>query len=244
MSLQVTDDSKLGIKDPSGKQLDLEAVFMSDSGELRKLKSLLSSQKPTIFTLSYYGCPNLCGMLLNGLVDALKEVDWTLGDNFNAINISFDPREKSDLASEKKRNYLKIYGRDVPRNSWLFLTGDQENIDKATEALGFYYRWDEKMQDFIHAAGIFIVNPEGKVIRYLYGSTFESRNLRLALIESSLASERSFKESFFLFFFEFDSLAKNYQLSLFRVIAITALFAFLAFLLFLMVYNKLMRSRA
>ena len=52
-------------------------------------------------------------------------------------------------------------------DGWHFLTsGDQEPIDRLTAAIGFEYRYDEAMRQFVHAAGIVVATPDGRLSRY------------------------------------------------------------------------------
>ena len=71
--------------------LPLDAVFQDSTGKTIKLGDLFEPGKPVILTMNYYRCPMLCGLLLNGMVDALKEIDLEPGKDFTLVTISFDP---------------------------------------------------------------------------------------------------------------------------------------------------------
>ena len=76
---------------------------------------------------------------------------------------------RQQLAAAKKQTYVKAYNRASGNAGWHFLTGDDANIKRVTDAVGFRYKWDEKTNQFAHASGIFVLTPEGKLARYFYG---------------------------------------------------------------------------
>ena len=65
------------------------------------------------------------------------------------------------------------------------MTGDDLNIRRVTDAVGFRFKWDEKTTQFAHASGIFVTTPEGKLARYFYGIEYPPRDVRLGLVEAS-----------------------------------------------------------
>ena len=111
---------------------------------------------PVVLALVYYSCPMLCNQILNGVLGSLRQVSFNAGEQFEVIAVSFDPRETSELAATKKQTYVKAYNRPGAENGWHFLTGDEANIKRVTEAAGFHYKWDEKTNQFAHASGIMI----------------------------------------------------------------------------------------
>ena len=53
----------------------------------------------------------LCTQVLNGLTSSMKALEFSAGEEFDVIAISFDSREGPELAREKKAAYLARYGR-------------------------------------------------------------------------------------------------------------------------------------
>ena len=49
------------------------------------------------------------------------------------------------------------------------------------------YRYDAATDLYNHASAIFVVTPEGKVSRYLFGVEYSPRDLRLAMVEATRA---------------------------------------------------------
>ena len=86
--------------------------FRDEYGAVVTLGDYFDGTKPVILTLNYYKCPMLCGLQLNGLLDGLKELDWTPGQEFELVTVSINPLETPALATEKKQNYIKRYERE------------------------------------------------------------------------------------------------------------------------------------
>jgi protein SCO1/2 len=165
--------------------LPLDAQFVDADGKAVRLGDYFEGDKPVVLALVYFRCPALCGMILNGTVDVLKRVPWTAGDQFEVVVISFNHDEGPKLAAQKKAGYLFSYDRPGAENGWHFLTGDEGNIRKVTEAIGFGFRWNEKANEFMHPSAIYVITPEGRISRYLYGAYWEPKTMRLALTEAS-----------------------------------------------------------
>src|SRR5262249_5353897 len=157
-----------------------------------------------ILVLAYYRCPMLCNQVLNGLVDGLRGVRFDPGEEFQVVTVSFDAREKPELAAAKKASYVESYGRPTAAGGWHFLTGAQESIDRLTQAVGFRYVYDQKQDQFAHASGIMLLTPQGKIARYFYGIRYPSRDLRLALVEASQGKIGSPVDQVLLFCYHYD----------------------------------------
>jgi len=122
---------------------------------------------------------------MNGMIEALEEIKWSIGTEFDVINVSIDPAETPALALAKKRTYLKRYGRAGASNGWRFLTGDQQAIQQLAHQVGFRYAYDKPSKQYAHPSGLVILTPEGKVSSYLFGITYSSKDLLAALKRAS-----------------------------------------------------------
>src|ERR1043165_4225358 len=116
-------------------QVPLNLTFLDETGRTVQLNEYFGS-RPVILVLAYYDCPMLCTLVLNGLTESLTELKFNVGQEFNIITVSFDPREKPELAAEKKETYVRRYGRAGASLGWHFLTGDEANIKRLAEAVG------------------------------------------------------------------------------------------------------------
>lgn len=166
------------------EQLPLDLTFTDDSGHPVQLGDYFGD-KPVILVMAYYECPMLCTLVLNGLLNSLEAIDFDLGDQFDVVTISMDPGETAAMAAAKKETYLKFYARPGAADGWHFLTGSAESIKGVTEAIGFRYVYDERLDEYAHATGMVLLTPEGRISRYFYGIEFEPTDVRLGLVEAS-----------------------------------------------------------
>jgi len=199
----------VGIEEHLGRQIDLNLQFTAESGYPVALSEYFHKGRPVIVDLIYYSCPNLCTLVLNGQTAAMREIlPWTPGNEYEVVTISIDPQESFDLARKKKAIYTSSF--DHPAPGWHFLTDRDGNAKKLAELIGYKYRWDERTQQFAHAAGIMVLTPEGKVARYLYGATFHPRDLRFALAEASENRTTMAVQKILLYCYHYDPQAGGY----------------------------------
>ena len=188
---QIFADEKLselegvGITEHLDEQIPLDLMFVDENGENVVLGQYFDGEKPIILTLNYYKCPMLCSLTLNGLVSGLEEMEWTLGDKFDVVTLSINPEEKAPLAKKNKEGYLGHYDRKGAEDGWHFLTGEQDNITKLADAIGFGYVFDEQTGEFLHTASIMFITPDGRISKYMNDVQFRGQDLRFALIEAS-----------------------------------------------------------
>jgi protein SCO1/2 len=204
------------------QQLPLDLVFRDESGHEVKLGQYFG-KKPVVLAFVYYDCPMLCTQVLNGMVTSFRVLPFQIGNEFDVVTVSFDPRETSALATSKKKvyvDYLPERMRAGANSGWHFLTGDPINIEKLTEAAGFHYRYDEETKQFAHASGIMLTTPGGKLARYFYGVDYSARDLRLGLIETSANKIGSPVETLLLYCYHYDPATGKYGLVVMRVMQV------------------------
>jgi protein SCO1/2 len=162
-------------------QVPPDLVFNDEAGKPVKLGDYFG-KRPMILVLVYFKCPQLCTVVLTDLVRSLNALTGvSIGQQFDILTVSFDPKENSELAAAKKKAYLKEYGRQGASEGWHFLTGPQDSIAKLTDAVGFRYKWNEEYKQYMHASGIMILTPEGKISQYFYGIDFAPNDIRMAI---------------------------------------------------------------
>jgi protein SCO1/2 len=164
-------------------QLPLDLTFTTDEGKTVRLDELRRG-KPVLLAFVYFECPSICNVLLNGMVQSLKNLDLAAGQDFDLWTVSFNPKEGVALAHGKREAYLKLYGRESARAGWRFLTGDEANIRALTDAAGFAYKWNPNTQEYAHPAGVLLLTPEGRISSYLFGTGFEKKDLQLGLVDA------------------------------------------------------------
>ena len=174
----------VGIEQHLDAQIPPDLAFRDEAGRSVHLGDYFG-RKPLILNLVYYNCTMLCGEALAGLSSAMRLVKFDLGNQFDVVTVSFDPRETPEMAAAKKIDYVKRYGRPNAAAGWHFLTGPAESINALTKAVGFQYQYDEKTKQYAHATAIMILTPEGRISRYFYGVDFPPKDLRIGLVEAS-----------------------------------------------------------
>jgi protein SCO1 len=199
----------IAITDHPGAQVPLDLEFKDETGKTVRLGDFITGRRPVILTLVYFQCPMLCGLVLQGVVEGLKALPWTPGKDFDLLTVSFNPRETPKLAMLKKETYVKAYGRPGAA-SWHFLTGQEPQIKKLADTVGFAYRWDPTTKQYVHATGIFVLTPDGKVARTLYGVVYEPKTLRLALTEAGKGTVGGAAEQLLLYCCRYDPNAGTY----------------------------------
>ena len=101
---------------------------------------------------------------------------------------------------------------DSTNSSWTFLVGDEQNIKKVADAIGFEYYYVEEQQEFAHPAVITLLSEDGKISRYLYGIEYNPRDLKLGLLEAAQGKVGTTIDRLILYCFHYDPDAKGYVL--------------------------------
>ena len=200
---------KVGIDQRLNEQIPLDAIFKDEQGRDVRLGQFFN-RKPVVLSLVYYSCPMLCTQVLNGMLSSFRQVSFNIGEEFEVVTVSFDARETPQLASAKKQTYIKGYNRASADAGWHFLTGDEANIKRLTEAVGFRYVWDEQTKQFAHASGIMVLTPEGKIARYFYGIEYSPKDLRLGLVEASQNKIGTPVDALMLYCYHYDPATGKY----------------------------------
>lgn len=212
----------IGITEHLGESIDLNLAFTDETGATVPLKTFFDGKRPVVMTLAYYGCPNLCGLLLNGVTDTFKEMIWSPGEEFQYVNVSIDPTETSELAVTKKENILKAYDRADAAKGWHFLTGNEQNIKALAQQIGFSYFYDPDEKQYAHGSALYILTPEGKLSRYLFGVMFEPRDMRLGLLEATQGKIGNLVDHVLLYCYRYDPKSRKYSLFATRLLKLGA----------------------
>lgn len=200
----------VGVDEKLDATIPLDLVFADERGRPVRLRDYFRAGKPVVLTLNYYRCPMLCTLILNGYVESLKGVGWIPGREFESVTVSIDPRETPPLAQAKKQTYIEELGQPAAASGWHFLTGRDESIKALADAVGFRYRYLEDTDEFAHAAAIFVLTPDGRVSRYLYGVAFPPKTVRLALVEASEGKIGSALDQLILYCYHYDPVTGTY----------------------------------
>lgn len=200
----------VGITEKLGDRIPGDITFINEQGEEVRFDEFLSRGKPLLITPIYYECPMLCNLILNGVTYGFQELAWQVGRDFEVLTFSIDPDESYELARDNKESYLRLLGKPEVASGWHFLTADQQNIDRMTDALGYGFEWSDEAQEFLHGSSIMFVSPDGMITRYLYGIEYTELNLRNALYDAADGKIGSTMDRIMLFCYTFDPDSRSY----------------------------------
>jgi protein SCO1 len=212
----------VGIEQHLDEQIPADLNFRDETGKPVRLGDYFG-KKPMILNLVYYNCPMLCNEVLAGLESAMRVMKFDVGKEYDVLTVSFDPRETPEMATKKKAEFLKRYGRAGAADGWHFLTGPQESIDALTKAAGFQYQYDPKTGQFAHATAIALLTPEGKIAQYYYGVEYAPKDLRLGLIQASQNKIGNLADQVLLYCYHYDPNTGKYGAIISRVLQLSAL---------------------
>ncbi|QGJ72046.1 Photosynthetic protein synthase I [Planctomycetales bacterium 10988] len=230
---------KVGITEKLSDQIPLKTLFYNEKGNPVPLGTYFQSGKPVILSLNYSSCPMLCNVQLNGLVDALREdplADWMPGEEFEIVSISIDPSETFKQAALTKERYATAYGKPAAAKGWHFLVGQEAQIRRVADAVGFRYEYLPARREYSHAAVLMVCTPEGKLSRYLYGVAINSQTLKLSLVEASEGKIGSAMDQIILYCFHYDFQEGRYSPIVWRIMQLGGFATVLALAIFLIPY--------
>ena len=232
---QADADIEIGVIERLDEYIPLDAMLVDENGDTVIIGDLID--KPTILNFVYYRCPGICSPLMDGLADAMDGNDMILGEEYQALTISFDPREGTFLAVKKKNNYLNLMEKkEEAEKGWRFFTSDSASIVRLTEAVGFRYK--STGNDFIHSATLIIVDPEGKITRYMNGIYFLPFELKMSLLEAAEGKSGPTINRVLQYCYSYDPDGQKYVLNITKVSATLILFFAAVLLLVLFFFRK------
>ena len=218
-----------------------DIIFRDEDGEAVHLGDYFG-KKPIVLSLVYFDCPALCTEVLNGELRTMKAISLDLGKDFDAITVSFEPKDMPALAKAKRDVYAGQYGRPGAARNWHFLTGEQASIDALTQAAGFHYAYDSASRQYAHAAAILVLTPHGRIARYFYGVTYPARDFRLGLVEASEGKIGTPTDHALLYCYQYDPMTGKYGLIVMNVVRAAGLLTLLVLGIFMFVMFRRERN--
>ncbi len=215
-----------------GEYIPSDISLVDEKGNSVEFGELITI--PTILMFVYYECPGICTPLLTEVADVLGKTNIDHNKTpFQILTVSFDVRDKPDVAAQKRFNYLDQINKPFPPEAWRFFTGDQANIDKLTNAVGF--RYQRAGADFTHPGGLILLSPEKKIVRYLYGIEFLPFEFKMGIMEAAQGKVSPTTAKLLRYCFSYDPIGRTYVFNIARVTAtvmITSVLFFAGFLVF------------
>jgi protein SCO1/2 len=202
--------ASLTVEEHPGARLPRDAAFVDEEGRAVHLGDYFRGDKPLVLVLAYFRCPMLCDLVLHGVAASVARQGLVLGRDYSALTVSFDPHDTPAEARLKQGTLLQSVGRLDARAAWPFLVGDKRDIDRLADRLGFVYVHDPKSDQYAHSAVAFVLTPDGRVSRYLYGVTFRPLDMRLALDEAAHGRIGGVVDRVLLTCFRYDPTTRRY----------------------------------
>lgn len=225
---------QVGVDEKLGNYIPSDLFFLDSDGNNVRVVELIK-RAPSIILPVYFSCPNVCNILLSSFANLIPQIKLKPGLEYQVLSISFDELDTPEIAKNKKLNYMAAL-KDFPADSWIFLTGDKENIKKFMDAIGFKFR--RKGKDFIHPVTAVIASKDGKIVRYLYGTRILPFDLNMALIEAQKGEVGFSVKRVLSYCFSYDSKGKRYVFSIMKVSGTLILGMLLLFLIALVFSGK------
>ena len=214
----------MGVYEHLGDNVDLTTTFYDETGAEVHLAKYFNNDKPVVLSIVYYECPSLCNYHLNGVNDVLKNISLKPGKDFELVAVSMNHREGPVLASDKKDAYVHDYGDPSVAAGYHFLTGDEGNIKKLADEVGFKFKYNEGNKQYAHASAAIILTPDGQISRYLHGIEFDANTFRLALLEGGQGKIGNIVDQIVMFCFQFDPARSKYTLYAWNLMRVAAIF--------------------
>jgi protein SCO1/2 len=213
---------KVGLDQKLNAQVPLDIAFRDETGKQVPLRQYFGA-KPVMLNLIQYRCTMLCSEEMKMLAQSLKDMKFSVGDQFTLLTVSIDAREQPYLAAEYKAGYLKHYGRPGAAAGWHFLTGDDASIHRLADAIGYRFVYDARTNQFAHPDGVIILTPRGKIDRYFFRLNYPPRDLQFGLIDAANNRIGSLLDGLALRCFHYNPVTGKYSVAFMQVLQLVAI---------------------
>jgi protein SCO1/2 len=223
-------------------QLPLDLIFVEESGRRVKLGEFFNS-RPVLLAFVYYECPQVCPLVLDGLVRSLRVLNLS-EQQYEVVIVSIDPAETHTIAASKKKHYLTRLTRPDAAPRWHFLTGEAASIAALARSVGYRYSKEPSVgkSQYIHPALSLVVTPGGRISRYFYGFDYAPKDLRFAMVEASDKRIGSPLDQLLLLCYQYDPAKGKYTLAILSILRLSGVATVLSMGAFLTI--MLRRERA
>jgi len=180
-----------GLTPHPGAVLPLDAQLRDDLGQPVHLGDYFHPGQPVLLVPAYYRCTQLCGLLMQGLLQGLQasgvpRADWRI------VTFSIDPGD-APADAHRRRDLDLAYAsflegaREAAGSLHLdVLVADAAQSRRIAQAAGFRYASAAGAApgEIAHPATVILATPGGTVARYFNGLQFAPEELRAGLAEA------------------------------------------------------------
>ena len=160
-------------------------VTLTTSTRARARLAEIAGGRPLLLTFVFTRCAGVCSPFLRSWRSADLRIGR--GDAYARLVISFDPRDTpSDMAMLAR--HMQVVDDSL---DWTFAVAEPVDVLRLAEAVGFWWKWDERLQQFDHPALLAAVR-EGRLVRLLVGGSMTVARLDELVREMSGEFVRSY----------------------------------------------------
>ncbi len=209
------------IDERPGAQIPLDMPFTNARGQPTTLRAL-GGGKPILLVPVLHNCPNICGVTLAGVAQAIAGQSLKPGRDFTFVAFGIDPKEGPKAAAgDLQRLRQKPAGAALGPVS--ALVGATPAVHAVTNALGYRYAWDDRIGQYAHIAAVAVLTPDGRLSSWLYGLTPQPDDLSEALADAKAGETGSWGEQLLLLCFHYDPETGRYTVAIEKIIKLAAL---------------------
>ncbi len=252
---------KYDLKPQLGAQLPVDAQLTESDGSTHMFGEYFRSGRPVMLLPIFYGCNGVCYTETEALIKTLlvetalstkKSVDSVVpGRDFDLVVVSIHPKETPALANAKRTEFLDAFHaawnnqtpqRQQELGAYLdkgvhFTVGKPAEVQKLTDAMGFYYSFDEKRNWVNHPAAAAFLAPSAKIVAYNTGSEFQTKNLRNNVHEATKGKVQPIGDVFLLGCFRMEAASPRTR-SIVFILNSCVIATFLGAIFMIWRYNK------
>lgn len=149
----------------------LPDIAIQPAGAAATRLSTIWQDKPVLLTMIFTRCAGVCSPFLRSLKSAASDAHG-LGQDYRIVVLSFDPH---DTAAD-----MDVMANDLDVKSdpnWIFAVASASDIRRLAAASGFWFQWDQSVQQYDHPSVVVAVD-RGRVVRMLAGASVPDASLR------------------------------------------------------------------
>lgn len=185
-------------------QIPLNLTFTRSNGESVQLSHFINGKLPSILIMPFYKCKAGSVLEMKGVAQLLNSMNMQAGKDFQVLTVSINPEENSSIASATKQMYVSMLKNQADAKYWHFLTGSEHNITALAEAVGMHYLQNLNKQQFDHPTGILLIEPTGKIYRYVFGTSYDTSALETDIHAAALGKKGTYVEQAYSYCSVFD----------------------------------------
>ena len=172
------------LQESVGASVPLDVAVQDDRGRSARLADYFGGRTPVLLVLGYYRCPQLCGLVMHGLLDTLHAAQIP-ADGPRVVGLSIDPQdgpEDAHLRLEQDLAYARWLqaSHAMPLDLLVAAPADVARIARATGV-----RYAAQGPGFVHPATVVVLTPQGKVAGYFNGIGGDAKQMRDALLQAA-----------------------------------------------------------